>query len=105
MGVQYFCDVAVYSMALTNTQKIFRNHIKITPDIKKIYTFQCDQSVAKPALEPCYKFQCFKKAGLLEIVLRLSVIWYHQIICYDSVKYNINLNCKDTDRQSIAQHE
>lgn len=46
MGVQYFCDVAVYPMALTNTQKIFRNHIKITPDIKKIYTFQCDQSVA-----------------------------------------------------------
>lgn len=37
MGVQYFCDVAVYPMALTNTQKIFRNHIKITPDIKKIY--------------------------------------------------------------------
>lgn len=59
-------------------------------------SFQSDQSVAKPSLERCYKFQSFRKAGVLETVLRLPVNSYHQTISYDSIKYNINLNYQDT---------
>lgn len=60
-------------MVITNTEYIFRNQIQITSSVKK-FRLLCDRSVAKPSLEPCYKFQCFMKAYLLKTVLRLLSI-------------------------------
>jgi len=52
MDVQYFCDVAVYPMVVTNTENLLRNYIQITPNIKKCRLFSVTKVWLNHPLNP-----------------------------------------------------